>query len=75
MLNWAGRRYFAPDSEVMENEVEQLDSFGSASEFIVEVPVSNTSRNTLYSACPLFPLCKGCDITTNLVHITQVTMC
>jgi len=33
MHNGAGRRYFAPDSEVTENEVEQLDSIGSPSEF------------------------------------------
>jgi hypothetical protein len=75
MLNGAGRRYSAPDSEVTENEVEQLDAFGCASEFILEVPVLNTSRNTVYSACPLFPLCKDCDITSNFVHNTHVTMC
>jgi len=33
MHDGAGRRYFTPDSEVTENEVEQLDPIGNASEF------------------------------------------
>ena len=73
MHNGAGRRYFAPDSEVTENEDEQLDSIGNASEFYC-VSTRYPFRITAGIPTILHDLYSRCAAAGSLLHISSTTL-